>query len=76
MKSIFLSCCSVVLLSCCPFAALAAGQVTSHVLDFDLCVPLGFTAEAFKGGGKAPEGGRFTANPARKDLAPDGNCYA
>ncbi len=75
MKSVFLSCCPAVLLSCCPLAALAAGQVTSHVLDFDLCVPHGFTAEAFKGGGKAPEGGRFTANPARKDLAPDGNCY-
>ena len=75
IRPVVLSHCRIALLSCCPFAALAAGQVTSHVLDFDLCVPHGFTAEAFKGGGKAPEGGRFTANPARKDLAPDGNCY-
>ncbi len=74
MKSVFLSCCPAVLLSCCPLVAQAAGQVTSQILDFDACIPHGFVAEAFAGG-KAPEGGRFTANPARKNVAPDGNCY-
>jgi len=60
----------VATLGCCVGFALFGVDIT-----VEKGVPSGFVAEAFAGG-NAPDGGRFSANPARKGLAPDGNAYA